>query len=97
MALTVSNRCVEDAQAETGKAGRETSARSRSKSAKLDDKLAIASMENSEDTFEESVLNVSFDELSIVKEVISLQLKTFFNYELSKSQRSYISSIKNFV
>jgi hypothetical protein len=36
----------------------------------------IASMENSEDTFEESVLNVSFDELSIegysVKEIISL-------------------------
>jgi hypothetical protein len=31
MALTVSNRCVEDAQAETGKAGSETSARSRSK------------------------------------------------------------------
>ena len=31
MALTVSNRCVEDAQAETGKAGNETSARSRSK------------------------------------------------------------------
>ena len=30
-ALTVSNRCVEDAQAETGKAGSETSARSRSK------------------------------------------------------------------
>ena len=28
-------------------------------------KLAIANMENSEDTFEESVLNVSFDELSI--------------------------------
>jgi hypothetical protein len=28
-------------------------------------KLAIASMENSEDTFEESALNVSFDELSI--------------------------------
>jgi hypothetical protein len=26
MALTVSNRCVEDAQAETGKAGSETSA-----------------------------------------------------------------------
>ena len=31
MALTISNRCVEDAQAETGKAGSETSARSRSK------------------------------------------------------------------
>jgi hypothetical protein len=31
MTLTVSNRCVEDAQAETGKAGSETSARSRSK------------------------------------------------------------------
>ena len=31
MALTVSNRCVEDAQAETGKAGSETSARSLSK------------------------------------------------------------------
>jgi hypothetical protein len=27
--------------------------------------MFIASMENSEDTFEESVLNVSFDELSI--------------------------------
>jgi hypothetical protein len=31
MALTVSNRCVEDAQAETGKVGCEISARSRSK------------------------------------------------------------------
>jgi hypothetical protein len=39
MALSVSNRCVEDALAETGKAGSETLPEVGRKSAKLDEKV----------------------------------------------------------